>query len=386
MSAETARYRFPFILIHWVLVFLTFVLLGLGWHIQTLPATAPARDFLLELHISLGLTAGILVLIQVFLRILFKPAAFPDSFPHWQRQLTGVLELLVYVSMIVIPLSGYLQAVFSATPARFWEYPLPVWGVADAGLADFFRALHGIAALAWAGLIVVHVVILALNRVTQAAIAAPTPPSEGGEPDQLVQAEPPSPDASKLTKGLARNLRLFGWMEFWLQLVLALVSGLLLAFSTSGRAFSPGSTGIGDGMYWAVRGFFLLCFAVLLAFYYTRAAARVVAAPEVYFDAEKRLAFWFLGLGMLIGLLGISMSFTGVALSIALLIAKTVSQPPGIAITDPTRIIRALDVFVLLVNFSLLMGHFIGTGISLWLGIRASKTRLAYAAIPPKTD
>lgn len=386
MSAHTARYRFPFILIHWVLVFLTFLLLGLGWHIQTLAATAPARAFLLKLHISLGLTAALLVLIQIVLRILFKPSPFPDSVPHWQQQLTGILEFLVYVSMIVIPLSGYLQSVFSATPVGFWEYALPLWGVADAGLADFFRIVHGITSLVWVGLILAYAGMLALNWIKHAAITAPTPPVPGGESDQLIQVESGKPDACRLAKGLARYLRVFGWVEFWLQLVVALVSGLLLVFSTSGRAFSPGSSDIGDGMYWAVHGFFLLCLAVLLAFYYTWAAARVVAAPQVYFDAEKRLAFWFLGVGMLIGLLGILMSFIGVALSIALLIAKTVSQPPGIAITDPTRIIRALDVFVLLVNFSLLMGHFIGTGFSLWLGIRASKTRLAYAAILPKAD
>ena len=52
------------------------------------------------------------------------------------------------------------------------------------------------------------------------------------------------------------------------------------------------------------------------------------------------------------------------------LIAKTVSQPPGIAITDPTKIIRALDVFVLLMSFLLLMAHFIGGGIERWRAYR----------------
>jgi hypothetical protein len=47
-----------------------------------------------------------------------------------------------------------------------------------------------------------------------------------------------------------------------------------LAFATSGRAFSPGSVGFGDAIYWGSNAFFLLCFAVLLALYYTRAAKR----------------------------------------------------------------------------------------------------------------
>jgi len=65
----------------------------------------------------------------------------------------------------------------------------------------------------------------------------------------------------------------------------------------------------------------------------------------------------------------------GVALSVALLIGKTVSQPPGIAITDPNKIIRALDVFVLMANFNLLFAHFIGFAITAWLSVSALKAR-----------
>ena len=77
---------------------------------------------------------------------------------------------------------------------------------------------------------------------------------------------------------------------------------------------------------------------------------------------------------------GVMLSFVGVALSITLLIAKTVSQPPGIAITDPSKIIRALDVFVLLMSFLLLLAHFIGAAIAMWLQRAVAKARIRYAA------
>ena len=185
-----------------------------------------------------------------------------------------------------------------------------------------------------------------------------------------------------MAQRLAKDLRLFGWIEFWIQFVFAFLSALLLAFATSGRAFSPGSVGFSDGIYWGGWGFLLLCFTALLAFYYTRAAKKIILRPDSYFTRKLRTAFWFLRMGILIGFLGVFISFTGVGLSLSLLIAKTVSQPPGIAITDPNKIIRALDVFVLLVNFILLMAHFIGTSITLWLSIDAAKVRLEYLAIP----
>jgi Protein of unknown function (DUF3611) len=275
-------------------------------------------------------------------------------------------------------ISGCIQAVFSGTHIQFWGTPLPVWGAADVTLAGFFGTVHRVTAFVLAGSIFVHVGIGALNIFKRPGITARTPPLGRQESQELVLDETKSLMASKIVQRLAKNLRLFGWIGFWLQFVLAFVSALLLAFATTGRAFSPGSVWFGDSTYWSGYGCLLLCFAVLLAFYYTRAARKVVSRPDSYFNKKNRAAFWFLGTGMLTGILGVIISFTGAALSISLLLAKTESVPPGTMIMDPTQIIRAIDIFVLLMNFILLMAHFIGTGITLWLSICASKARHEY--------
>lgn len=292
-----------------------------------------------------------------------------------------MLYLPIYIAMILMPVSGYLQAVFSATSIEFWGIILPAWGVADARLADSFLTIHGIVAFALAGLLFVHLGLVALNIIKQPQVAAHMlPTTEEGLP-KIGRAE----TTSKIAQNLANDLRLFGWIEFWLQFALAFICGLLLLLAGSGRMFSPGSMAVGDGMRWAVYGFSLLCFALLLAYYYTRVARKVVAIPSLYFDREIKVAFRFLRVGLFIGLLGVFISFTGVSLSISLLVAKIVSQPPGMAITEPNRIIRALDIFILIVNLNLLMAHFIGMGITLWLGIRVAKARLEYMAIPAKS-
>jgi cytochrome b561 len=344
---------------------MSLVLLGSGWYIQYMPLTNPARSYLVDLHISLGLTSAILLSIQIVLRIVFKPPSFPNEFPRWQKILSYTLYILIYFSFTLMIISGYLQAVFSGTPIQFWGAPLPVWGAADETLARFFAATHGIVAFVLAGSIFVHVCIGALNIFKHPGIAAQMPPLGAPESQELV--------LGGMAQRLAKTLRLLGWTGFWTQFVLAFVSALLLAIATTGHAFSPGSSWFGDALYFAYFGFVLSCFTVLLAFYYTRAARTIVSRPESYFKQENMAAFWFLGTGMLIGLLGILISFTGVALSISLLIAKTVSIPPGIMMMDPTQVIRAIDVFALMVNFNLLVAHFIGTGITLWLSISVSK-------------
>lgn len=381
MRSNIARYSFSFVLVHWALALISAALLGLGWYIQYIQPTAPERSSLLDLHMSLGITSAIVITILLFLQIIFKRSLFPNEFKIWRRVLARTLYLFIYASFILMLISGYLQAVFSATPIRFWGAPMPVWGAADPMLAEYSIEVHRITAFILAGLIIIHACISIINIFKRPGIVAPEAPPEAQESHELVVREAKSLIADRIAQGLAKILRLFGWIGFWLQFVFALISALLLAFATSGRTFSPGSTGFGDGIYLAGYAFLLLCFAVLLAFYYTRLAKMVASKPDSYLSQKNKAAFWLLGAGVLIGLLGILISFSGVALSITLLIAKTVSQPPGIAITDPNKIIRALDVFVLLVNFILLMAHFIGTGLTLLLSLMASKARFEYVAV-----
>jgi hypothetical protein len=108
----------------------------------------------------------------------------------------------------------------------------------------------------------------------------------------------------------------------------------------------------------------------MLAFFYCTRVARGFVS-DIHLSPSRQRLLKFLGLLSFTGFVGMAAGILGAASSIALLVAKTVTQPPGIAITDPSRIIRALDVFVLLANFNLLVAHFIGTLLALWLTMYA---------------
>jgi cytochrome b561 len=381
MHSNNTRYNLVFIVTHWALALLILISLGLGWSIQYIPHISnQTRSFLLSIHTSFGLTIAIFLFIQLLLRILFKPPLYPNGFPLWQKISAYTLYTLIYISIVLMLISGYFQAIFSGTQVQFWGASLPSWGAVDPPTAEFFGSAHAIMAFVLAGLILAHISIVGLNIFRHPGFASRML-FAGQEPGESSAAQPPA--ASNVAQGLAKNLRRFGWIAFWLQLVLALICGVLLEFATSGRAFSPSTAGgFGDAIYWGIDGFLLLWLAIVLAFYYTRAARRIVSRPDSYLSKIGVIAFWFLLAGMIIGLLGVLISFVGVALSILLLIVKTISQPPGIAITDPTKIVRALDIFILIVNFDLLAAHCIGLGIALWLSMHVQRARLKYMSIP----
>ncbi|NJR66617.1 MAG: DUF3611 family protein, partial [Leptolyngbyaceae cyanobacterium CRU_2_3] len=88
-------------------------------------------------------------------------------------------------------------------------------------------------------------------------------------------------------KRVASSFRLVGWISFWVQIVLAIVSGIVLLFAASGLGVAatvapatPGAvpqTGIsspetGIGLLFAVIGLLALFAGAFWAFRYTRLA------------------------------------------------------------------------------------------------------------------
>ncbi|WP_201253412.1 DUF3611 family protein [Nodularia spumigena] len=166
---------------------------------------------------------------------------------------------------------------------------------------------------------------------------------------------------------IAHQIRLTGWVMLWVQLALALVSGLLLLFSSTGRNFAnQPNPGLGIGVIWAIIGILLLLFSVFWDFRYTRIGRRLGNInPTLH--PSKADTTRAIRMGILVSLVGIFIAILGAGTSVSVLVAKAVSQPPGVAITDPNKIIRALDVFIVVANINGIAAHFVGTVASIWL-------------------
>jgi hypothetical protein len=153
----------------------------------------------------------------------------------------------------------------------------------------------------------------------------------------------------------------------WVQLALALVSGLLLLFASTGRDFADKSNpGLGVGVFWAVIGVLLLLFGVFWDFRYTRLGRRL-DNPNPTLHPSKADTITTIRMGILISLVGMLLTLLGAGSSVSVLVAKVVSQPPGVAIVNPNKIIRALDVFIVVANINGIAAHFVGIVASMWL-------------------
>jgi hypothetical protein len=188
--------------------------------------------------------------------------------------------------------------------------------------------------------------------------------------------------SSKLEQ-VTNVLRISGWAGVCLQLALAAAASLMLLFAISGRNFNqaiapapgyvPGTRvvptsatipGIGIGIFWAVCGVLVLLFSAYLAFRQTRFAKRL-RHPNPSIHPKRVEVMQVLRLGIIVGLTGMLLTILGGGATMGVLLSKSIAQPQGVAIYDPNRIIRSLDIFVAMANMTGITAHFLGTVTSL---------------------
>ncbi|EAW34771.1 DUF3611 family protein [Lyngbya sp. PCC 8106] len=176
-----------------------------------------------------------------------------------------------------------------------------------------------------------------------------------------------SSSVSPNLKKKALNLRLTGWSCFWLQIVGVLVSGISLLFVVTGRQISAQTNpAMGWGILFAISGIIAAVVSIILAFWYTRVGQRLRKADSTQPPPKSDLTR-LLQLGLIIGLGGMFVTLIGSGLTAAVLVAKTISQPPGTTLTDASEAVRALDVLIMVANLNGVAAHFIGTVTSIWL-------------------
>ena len=151
------RYDNVAIALHWLTVLLIITLYGLGWYMVDIPRGTPERSFYFALHKSFGLTTALVVLVRLGWRFGHRPPALPDTLMHWQRITATAIHHLLYLFLLVQPLTGYISSSFSGYKTRWWGIPLPQWGWKNQVLNETFTEMHVICSVILLLLVVVHV-------------------------------------------------------------------------------------------------------------------------------------------------------------------------------------------------------------------------------------
>ncbi|MEG3888681.1 DUF3611 family protein, partial [Microcoleus sp. herbarium19] len=110
----------------------------------------------------------------------------------------------------------------------------------------------------------------------------------------------------------------------------------------------------------------LLCFRIFWDFRY-RLLGRFLHAENSQVYPSKKHITRTLQIGLTSSLVGVLIAFVASEETVAVVLAKTLSQPQAMAAYTPENVIRSLDIFVTMANVNLIGAHFFGAVTSLGL-------------------
>jgi cytochrome b561 len=115
--------------LHWIIAALALAQIALGWWMLDIPKTPVGiRAGWFNLHKSIGLTVGVLMLARLGWRLGHRPPPLPESMPRWQARVAQASHGLLYAAVIAQPIVGYLGSSFTAYPIKYFGLTLPHWG------------------------------------------------------------------------------------------------------------------------------------------------------------------------------------------------------------------------------------------------------------------
>jgi cytochrome b561 len=161
-SPDTVRYTATAIALHWLVALLLLGQFAFGLALEDIPRGTPERGYFVNLHKSIGVLIGLIIVLRVGWRLTHRAPPLPAATPGWQRRAAGFSHLALYLCMLALPLSGYLASNFSKHGIKFFNVARwAPWGPDDKTLYAFFNQLHHLAAALLALCVAVHVLAVA---------------------------------------------------------------------------------------------------------------------------------------------------------------------------------------------------------------------------------
>lgn len=131
-------------ILHWLMAFCIFALMGLGLYMVAQPPSLRAfRMF--DFHKAFGISLMVLALLRLGWRLYRgAPAPLTEGVKPWELRLAHWVHVALYTLMIAIPIVGWIGASASGLPMSFFGLaPIPALIDSNEDIQRTALALHG---------------------------------------------------------------------------------------------------------------------------------------------------------------------------------------------------------------------------------------------------
>ena len=155
MKQPDEQYSLATKVLHWVSALIIFVLIGVGLSLEDM-ADGPDKFQLIGLHKSFGVLLLLLLIIRIPVR-LSNPVAPLPSYSRKDIVAAKALQGLLYLMMLIMPVSGILMSQSAGHPVAMFGLELPTLIGKSEGAHEFFEGVHGLSAWLLILLLVGHI-------------------------------------------------------------------------------------------------------------------------------------------------------------------------------------------------------------------------------------
>ena len=154
----TSRYGRTAAWLHWGIGIALLAQIAFGFVMDDLaPRGTPARAAIINVHKSIGIVLGVLIVMRLAWRLAHAPPPWPGSMSALQQRAAALGHRALYACMVVLPLSGYVASNFGKYGITFFGTTLRPWGPESPAAYSFFNGLHVVTAFIVCALLAGHV-------------------------------------------------------------------------------------------------------------------------------------------------------------------------------------------------------------------------------------
>lgn len=89
--------------------------------------------------------------------------------------------------------------------------------------------------------------------------------------------------------------------------------------------------------------------------------AKRLQQPNPNLHPKREEIIRVLRIGLFVSLIGLVLAFVASEITTIAVLAKAIAQPQGVAVYDPERIVRGMDLFLILADVNLIGAHILGS-------------------------